>query len=200
MLEVRELRPAEIPAAAELIAAGMADNPIHVAAWPDPARRARALEITFTLGQRRPGRYALCVVDDGGAVVAVAGVSPEGSCRPSSVQASELTDQLSALGDDVVARYQQWRQAWRAYDPPQSHWHLGPFAVRKDLRSRGIGSQIMDAYCSALDRSAAVGYLEADRHENVGFYKRRGFVVTNRDRALDVPIWYMRREPATRIS
>jgi hypothetical protein len=51
VLEVRSMRAEEIPTAAHVVARGMADNPIHVAAWPEPAKRSRALTITFSSGQ-----------------------------------------------------------------------------------------------------------------------------------------------------
>jgi hypothetical protein len=63
-IEVRDLRPDEVPAAVGVLARGMRDNPLRVAAYgPDPERRfrchARLLRGLFRALPRRvqkPGR------------------------------------------------------------------------------------------------------------------------------------------------
>ena len=44
-IEVRDIRPDDVPAAARVLARGMRDNPLHVAAYgEDPDRRSTSTE------------------------------------------------------------------------------------------------------------------------------------------------------------
>ena len=51
----------------------------------------------------------------------------------------------------------------------------------------------MTLYCEDLDRTAISGYLETDRPENVSFYRRFGFEVTDEIPVLGVPNFLMQR-------
>ena len=51
----------------------------------------------------------------------------------------------------------------------------------------------MEKHCVELDRTALAGYLETDRAENVAFYSRFGFVVTETVPVLGVENYFMRR-------
>jgi hypothetical protein len=51
----------------------------------------------------------------------------------------------------------------------------------------------MQQFCSRLDESAAVGYLETDRPENVIFYRKFGFVETHTIPIYGVANYFMRR-------
>lgn len=195
MFEVRPLDAVEHGAAGRLIAAAMQDNPIHVAAWPDPALRVQALQLTCSMGLARPGRWALAALD-GEHVVGVASIAPDRACRPSAAQSSALRERLAALGDGALGRYAEWRAGWGAHHPDGDHWHLGPFAVEASRRGAGIGGRLLREYCRRMDGAGATGYLEADRHENVGFYEREGFRVISHEDVIGVPTWFMERPPA----
>ncbi len=190
--EVRELQPLEVAAGAETISAGMCDNPIHVAVWPDPATRDRALRLTFAAGLEREGRTALCAVLDG-ELVGVAGVATGGSCRPSRASSASLAERVAAVDSGAVGRWQRWRRAWSVHHPQRDHWHLGPFAVAEDHRGRGLGSGVLAQYCRGLDGAGVAGYLEVDDPDNVGLYERFGFDVVAEDAVLGVRCWFMLR-------
>lgn len=196
MLDIRPLRPEEVSEAAHLVAQGMADNPIHTATWPDSAVRGRALLLTFEVGQRRPGKWALAGFS-GDLLVAVAGVSVDGACRPAPAQAKEGRDRLAEdLGRPAAERYGQWRAGWASHDLDEAHWHFGPFTVLPDRRRQGAGTEMLEHFCRAVDDAGSVAYLEADRAENVPFYRRHGFKVVAEDEVLGVRTWYMRRDKA----
>jgi len=83
--------------------------------------------------------------------------------------------------------------AWGKFDPIEPHSHLGPLAVDAHLKGRGIGSQILHAYCRRLDETNLTGYLETETEDNVRLYTRFGFKVIAEQRVVDVPNWFMRR-------
>jgi ribosomal protein S18 acetylase RimI-like enzyme len=195
-IEVRDLRPEEIPEAVDVIARGMRDNPLHVAAYgDDPERRLRChARLMRALFRVVPTQRPICAVRDG-LVVGVTGVSPAGTCQPTATQRLRLLASLVALGPRTAARVGGWISVWAGRDPQEPHVHLGPLAVDAHLQGQGIGSLIMQQHCHRLDATGEVGYLETDKPENVRFYQRFGFEVVGEEPVLDVPNWFMRRPP-----
>jgi ribosomal protein S18 acetylase RimI-like enzyme len=85
---------------------------------------------------------------------------------------------------------------WSRRDPSVPHWHLGPVAVERHLQSQGIGSALLNDFCRRVDAARSTAYLETDKRQNVGFYERFGFRVVDEIDVLDVPNWFMLRDPA----
>jgi ribosomal protein S18 acetylase RimI-like enzyme len=195
-LQVRELRRDELPSAVGVLAGGMLDNPLHVAAFgANPDRRLRGLQRMFgalfrVMGAQRP----LCAVD-GDTIVGATGDAPPGTCRPTTGQRLRFLPSVVAAGPRATGRVGKWLAAWAEHDPDEPHSHLGPLAVDAHLQGRGIGSLIMAAYTRRLDREGILGYLETDKPENVPFYEKHGFVVIGESPVIGVPNWFMRREP-----
>jgi ribosomal protein S18 acetylase RimI-like enzyme len=195
--EVRGLRADEIDEAVGVLARGMRDNPLHVAAYGDDhkrrlrchARLMRGLFATFSAQQ------PICAVRDG-SLVGVTGVAPVGTCQPSAMQRLRLLPALLALGPRTAGRVGDWISAWATRDPAEEHVHLGPLAVDAHLQGQGIGSQIMEEHCRRLDAAGEVGYLETDKPDNARFYERFGFEVIGEEPVLGVPNWFMRRPTA----
>ena len=197
-VEVRDLRRSEIDAAVGLLARGMRDNPLHVAAYgADPERRRRSIERTFsTLFRVFGAQQPICALD-AGTLVAVSGVAPAGTCQPTTIQAQRLRSMsnLLAIGPGAAMRVAKWLSAWADHDPDQAHSHLGPLAVDAHLQGRGIGSKLMGEYCLRLDARREAGYLETDKPENVHFYERYGYTVIAQADVIGVPNWFMARPP-----
>lgn len=195
-IAVRELRPEELPAAVGVIARGMRDNPLHIAAYgDDPDRRLRRhARLMHALLATSAAQRPLCALQDG-AIVGVAGVAPPGTCRPGPLHALRLLIAVLGLEPRTALRVLRWTGRWRRRDPDGAHVHLGPVAVDAHLQGRGIGSRILAEHCRRLDAAGHAAYLETDRQANVDFYRRFGFTVSGRDRVLGVACWYMTREP-----
>jgi len=195
-IEVRDLRPAEVPEAVGVLARGMRDNPLHVAAYgDDPERRFRChARLMRGLFRAIPAQQPICAVRHG-RLVGVTGVAPAGTCQPTAIQRLRLLPSVVALGPRTAARVGRWISVWAKRDPDESHVHLGPLAVDAHLQGQGIGSLIMQEHCRRLDRGREVGYLETDKPENVRFYERFGFEVIGEDSVIGVRNWFMRRPP-----
>ena len=195
-LEVVELTAADIPEAVEVLARGMRDNPLHVAAFgPDPARRLRLIRGVFRDVFATFDRQEPFGLRRDGALVAATGVAPPGTCRPSVRQSLRMAPTMARLGPRTAARTARWMGEWARHDPAESHSHLGPLAVDAGLQGQGIGSVLLAENCRRVDRAGQVSYLETDRPENVRFYARAGFAVIGEHEVLGAPNWYMRREP-----
>ncbi len=196
MIEVRALQGGQTGAAVALLARGMRDNPVHLAAFgADPDRRRRSLEQMFATFFRVFSRQEpLCAVD-GTTLVAVSGVAPAGTCQPSPGQRLRFLPGLLMMGAGTSRRVNTWLGIWAEHDPDEPHSHLGPLAVDATLQGRGIGTRVMGEYCARLDAAGQVGYLETDKPENVRFYERHGYTVTGEAAVLGVPNWFMLRRP-----
>ena len=195
-IEVRDLQMREVPGAVGVLARGMRDNPLHVAAYgEDPERRLRChARLMRGLFSTFPAQQPICASREG-VLVGVTGVAPPGTCQPSAGQRLRLLPCTVALGPRTAARLTRWISTWAKRDPDEPHVHLGPLAVDAHLQGQGIGSLIMQEHCRRLDADHALGYLETDRPENVPFYERFGFRVIGEEPVLEVPNWFMRREP-----
>jgi GNAT superfamily N-acetyltransferase len=196
-LEIDDLPPSDVEEAVGVLARGMRDNPLHVAAFgDDPERRVRVLFRMFGDLFRVMTAYEAIVARNEGTIVGVAGHAEEGGCMPSTVQKLRLAPGLLAIGLRGARLAGRWMGEWSARDPADPHSHFGPFAVDAHLQRQGIGSVLLAEYCKRFDSASRLGYLETDRPENVPLYERFGFRVVDEAEVIGVPNWFMRRDPA----
>jgi ribosomal protein S18 acetylase RimI-like enzyme len=195
VVEVRDLRPDEFAVVVPLLARGFRDNPIPTSLFGrDPERRRQCLEMMFgglfrVILAGQPPLVAL----DGETIVGVAGIAAPGTCQPTNAQRLRLVPSMLPTGFGSILRTVRVSAAWGKLDLTEPHSHLGPLAVDAHLRGRGIGTQILHAYCRRLDEANLTGYLETETEDNVRLYTRFGFKVIAEQRVVDVPNWFMRR-------
>lgn len=193
-IEVTNLKRADVPAAVGVLARGMRDNPVHVAAFgDDPERRRRQLERLFTALFRVIRAQQPLAAWDGGTLVGITGSLASPACSPTNVEQLRMLPTVVRMGPRTAARVNTWVSTWSKRDPAEPHWHLGPLSVDAHLQGRGIGSRIMEEWNRRLDEAGLAGYLETDKEQNVAFYERHGFEATGEEEVLGVPNWYMTR-------
>jgi len=197
-IQVRDLRHDEIDAAVGVLARGMRDNPVGVAAYgKDPDRRLKCHTALMHAHFRVfTGQQPICAVRNG-TLVGVMGIAPAGTCQPRTVQRLRMFPTLLGLGLRRAMRVGRCLDTWTRYDPKETHVHLGPLAVDAHLRDQGIESMLVKEHCRRLDTAGHVGYVETDTPEYVRLYERSGYVVTEQADVLGVPNWFMRRPPRT---
>jgi ribosomal protein S18 acetylase RimI-like enzyme len=135
----------------------------------------------------------------GGYVVGTASAAPPGACFV-DLMSSDLrrppTDTEGAPGSpDRLARVMS--ELW-AHHSQERHWHVGPVGVEPGLQGRGVGGAVMGLLCAAMDAEGEIAFLETEKPENVALYQRFGFEVVEEARVLDVPNWFMLREPGAK--
>lgn len=196
--EIRILAPKQLERATAVLANGMLDNPLHVAAFgDDPVRRHRRLK--RFLGQltayvQANGWLLGAYVDK--ELVGVLGMMEPGRCRPSLVGKLSFAGVVIASNPPAgAARIGRWLTAWARNDPDEPHWHIGPLAVVPTHRSQGLGRRLMSHCCARIDERLAPAYLETDLATNVAFYETLGFKVVRRQTILGVQNWFMVRPP-----
>ena len=183
-------------AAVGIVARGMRDNPLHIAALgDDPQVRGQRLIGMFTaaLPLILPKGVILGAFD-GDTLAGIAGMVAPGHCQPSlSEKLTVMPRLVTAVGSGALARVGRWMSAWAQHDPRDPHWHVGPVAVDAHRQGTGIGTLLMTECCARLDGAHAAGYLETDKPSNVAFYERFGFDVVGSSPVLDTPNWFMKR-------
>jgi ribosomal protein S18 acetylase RimI-like enzyme len=194
----RELHLEELDAAAEIVGQAMLDNPLHVRIFGGDHKRG-APRLTYFYRQVLPrihskGRVLGAFKD--ARMVGVVGMSAPGRCQPSMHDMLRTLPRLALhIPPTVLFRIRRWIAEWDRFDLEEPHWHLGPAAVLPSLQRQGIGSDYLIALCDWLDAEQILAYLETERERNVGLYERFGFETVRRVSVLDVPCWFMRRNP-----
>jgi ribosomal protein S18 acetylase RimI-like enzyme len=195
---MEDLARADYPEAVEVLALGMRDSPIHVAAFgDDPETRVNSLRHLFRgIFKASKTFRPMCARADG-RIVGVCGIAPPGTCRPGPLQQLRMMPAMLALGPARMRRTVEWVTTWGDHHPESAHSHLGPVAVQLDLQGRGIGSKMLAEYAARLDAADEDAYLETDKPENVRLYERFGFKTISEGPVLDVPNWFMWRDRAS---
>lgn len=79
-------------------------------------------------------------------------------------------------------------------DPP--HWYLAVLGTDPAAQGQGKGSAVLAPVLEHCDRAGEPAYLESSKEQNVPFYERHGFRVTERLDLQDGPsLWLMWRDP-----
>lgn len=198
---LRELHPADLDPAAQLLGRGMSDNPANLRTFAiaNAARRRTALARFFRPllgGLYRRGLIYGAFCNE--ALVGVCGIARPGFCQPAALEKLSIVPSVVLRNPGgTTLRILKWAGEWAQHDPLQTHWHLGPVAVDSCFWGRGIGSAMLTAFCAHMDAYGACSYLETDRRENVRFYQRFHFEVVGETEVLGVPNWFMLRRGRT---
>ncbi|MGH9049617.1 MAG: GNAT family N-acetyltransferase [Acidimicrobiia bacterium] len=194
-VDVAPLKPEERDTAVGVLARGMRDNPLHVAAFgDDPERRVAQLAGMFQMVlTTQPDALR---ADEAGTIVGTCGLGSGEPCAFAGF-AETPRDQFPPMSDDPAAvdRLYEWLTTWAARDPEERHLHLGPIAADAGRQGQGIGTAMMKAFCARADRDGELAYLETDKSENVGFYEKFGFETVGEAPVIGVTNWFMRRAP-----
>ncbi len=111
---------------------------------------------------------------EGDRLIGMARAVEPGSCWCDGVEA--------ATDDEGVVAYRRWLIE---HHPAEPHWWIGPVAVEPELRSRGIGTQMMRNLMDDIrSRDGGEVWLEAEP-ENESLYRRLGFEVVERSHDPD---------------
>ena len=195
---IRELLPAEVPAAGAMLGRGMRDNPLHVSVvGPDPARREAvfgAILSGLLATLHRKGTILGAHLD--GRLVGVCALVPPGHCQPGFGEKLALLRVVFAqLSLGATFKALRWLGTWARHDPhDQPHWHVGVVGVERELQGRGIGSALLREFCARVDAQGGVAYLETDKDVNVPFYEKFGFKTVGQADVIGVPNWFMLRD------
>ncbi len=193
-----ELQPADVPAAAEMLARAFSEDPFFTFMDPDPESRVR--NVRWYLGATARACIALgAAYVTVGASTGVALWVPRGrEFDEETVRESGLSERAQIFGADTEARYGILGHAFgEAHQQiaPEPHHYLTILGVDPDRQGQGIGGALLRPFLADADRDGVACYVETTRSRNVPFYERHGFVVADERNVEGVPFWTFRREP-----
>ncbi|MEM1144426.1 MAG: GNAT family N-acetyltransferase [Pseudomonadota bacterium] len=106
---------------------------------------------------------------------------------------------LSLCGLKGIRRIGQFSRASQRSKPSVPFYYLFTIGVTKSVKGKGVGSKIMKHTLKLCDDTCTPAYLENSRFENLGFYQKHGFEVTEETKlgTRGPTIWLMVRQPQT---
>jgi hypothetical protein len=126
--------------AVDLLARGMRDNPVHVAAYGEnPERRERLIAAAFRSVFENFVHQESFGLRADGKLVAVTGVAPPGTCQPTIGQRLRMAPTMAKFGPRAAVRTGRWLNEWARHDPDEPHSHLGPSPSTESYRDRDSG-------------------------------------------------------------
>ena len=117
-----------------------------------------------------------------------------------SVPLDDYDERLAARTGSAAPRFQAFDAALDRHHPAdQPHEHLAILAVHPDRQGRGIGTALLRARHTILDRAGIPAYLEASSPRARDLYLRHGYVprpgAPYHLPGSGPPMWPMWREP-----
>ncbi len=84
------------------------------------------------------------------------------------------------------------------HHPHEPHWYLAVLGTDPAHQGRGFGSSVLAPVLARADEAGVGCYLESSKEDNLAFYRRHGFEVTEEldlARGAGPRIWLMWRDP-----
>ncbi len=181
------MEKADIEKSARVLSISMLDNPIHVAVFQNSTEKSRIeIENDFIkLLSEKPGIVFIAKERQ-----KMIGIMRMNSCSGKDA----VTDKTESMDENNIDwRREVWLNEWDRQDQKDQHWHLGPIGVLPAYQGVGVGSMLMERFCSEVDACMANAFLETDKDVNVKFYKKFGFETISESMIFGVKNWYMLR-------
>jgi GNAT superfamily N-acetyltransferase len=207
-VEISALGSRQSKEAAAVAAAAFADDPIwgHVVAHPRRRRYPHTILLRASLRWPRPEQLTRVARHDG-RIIGLASWSVDGTIKlhespdvidPRHLRAARAL--MRRLGRD---RFQASAMltALVESNPYNEGWFLGTLVVHPEHQGKGVGSALLRGCLTAADQEGQPVTLQTSTTDNVRFYQRHGFEVTE---MLDElypgapPLWTLRRPAAVR--
>jgi GNAT superfamily N-acetyltransferase len=185
-----------LDALGRMLARGFGDDPVWRHLVPDDRRWRHRMDGVFAAMIRRStvaGTTWTTSSREGAAVWA----APGEWRTPWTDVARSLPALLRGFGARGAPRALRVLSTLESGHPEEPHWYLEFLATEPDLRGKGLGSALITPVLDRCDHEGRPAYLESSKRENLAFYGRFGFEVTEE---LPVEpggphIWRMWRDP-----
>ncbi len=191
----REASESDLEPMRRCLAEAFEDDPVSVFLFPDEISRRARLESFY--------RLILGLMTEHGAIYTDDLVRSVAVWQAPAARKQTLLDRiLGALITFAELRTSSLRalELQRAVAQAQigePHWYLALLGTGPAHQGQGIGSAMLRPILERCDATRLPAYLESSKEQNLGFYERHGFRLTQELRVRDGPkLWAMVREPA----
>lgn len=193
---VRVARSEEWRSLGRVLGAAFHDDPVWCWVCPDARRRERHLGAAFAQVIRRRVHNSWAWTTEGQLGAAVWAAPGNWKTRPADSMRI-VVPMLRAIGFGGIGSRLAALSSIESKHPSEPHWYLEILGADPQMRGRGIGSALLAPMIDRCDETGLPAYLESSKAENLPFYRRFGFEVTEEFQlAPDAPtMWGMWREP-----
>ncbi|MDR8392633.1 GNAT family N-acetyltransferase [Aliifodinibius sp. S!AR15-10] len=132
----------------------------------------------FVMKRIMKGGPILGVIHDGVLLACVTVTSPHD--RSTDDRLEEIEEYIwNELGQDAQNRYKALCKLWSKFEVGVPHYHINMIGVRSLLKSRGLGSKLLEAvHKMSYDDPDSTGVtLTTEDPSNVPFYQHHGYKV-----------------------
>jgi ribosomal protein S18 acetylase RimI-like enzyme len=194
-MDVRDLAPGELSAAAAVVAEAFFEDPLMQIIAPDEKRR-KAVGPWFFKGALDAGMrwgHVWCPEDVSGAAVWFPpGETSLGLGRMLRVGMAALPLKAGLNGTMRFMKAMPVTEKFhKAVKEP--HWYLMAIGVSPSRQGTGVGNALLEAGTSRADAAGVPCYLETGTESNVEFYSKRGFEVKGQEEVLGFTLYGMVR-------
>jgi len=191
-ISIETLQAADLPQAAVVTARAFSTNPLTMVFYQEQPDKEQRLEVSFRhLLEHKPGQVFIAKKDE--QVVGMLRFIEWPHCQMSFAQTLVNLPVMLVKLIGMAIRRLKIQYTMSKYHPSEPHWHLGPVAVVPEMQGEGIGSRLLEHFCSYVDKTGEVAFLETDKLENRRLYERFGFSVTEEALSLGARSWFMWR-------
>lgn len=179
-IDVAPGRRADVRELARTLGRAFQDDPVMTWIVPDSAARAKGLPRVFATMTRHHflGGGGVEVARGGDAIGAAALWDPPGRWKQSRLaELIMMPGFIWAFGPRATAG-QVVVEKMKQVHPEEPHWYLAVIGSDPFVRGKGFGHALMASRLDRVDAEHAPAYLESTKYENVAYYQRFGFDVT----------------------
>lgn len=177
-LQIRDLRPEELPAAGAVAGRALADSPSFREVYPtNEGKRTAALGQVFgALLKAYAGHGRVFGAFAANSLIGVCVIREPGGCQLSTLEKLAFGKAVaSAVSLGYSLSLQKTMSDIALRDQQVRHFHLGPIAVEPGCQRKGCGTALMQEFCRRVDVAREVSSTETDRKAAVPFLERFGF-------------------------
>jgi GNAT superfamily N-acetyltransferase len=197
--QARPARKADIRELSRTMARAFYDDPVSEWVFPDASSRSAQLARMFATMTRyhHLAGGGVEVACDGPSIGAAALWDPPKRWQHSGREQLAMMAHLIWVFGLRSAKARAIQEFMKRAHPEEPHWYLAGIGSDPTVRGQGFGQALMRSRLDRCDAEYCPAYLESSKPENVPYYERFGFTVTQEMQLPDggPPLWAMWRSP-----
>ena len=197
--EARPARKTDVAELSRTLARAFYDDPVMVWLFPDERRRTAQLCRLFATVTRHHHlpRGGVEVACDGSDIGAAALWNPPNEWQETRWTQLAMTPMFVRVFGARSGRGRAIQELMKRVHPEEPHWYLAVIGSDPPVRGKGFGQVLMRSRLDRVDAEHAPAYLESSKFQNLAYYQRFGFEVTDEVVLPDggPTMWPMWRRP-----
>ncbi len=197
--QARPARKSDIRELSRTIGRAFYDDPVMEWVFPDASARLAQLVRMFATMTRfhHLAGGGVEVACDGPGIGAAALWDPPNRWQHTGREQLAMMPHFIRVFGLRSAKARAIQEFMKREHPEEPHWYLAAIGSDPSVRGQGFGQALMRSRLDRCDAEYCPAYLESSKPENVPYYERFGFTVTQEMQLPGggPPLWAMRRPP-----